>query len=86
MERDEFVSHVIDEACSGLGTNESLLIDVSSSLIILKIHFPHEQHWCVPLQTIPRVCKQHRALLRQESSGKARHLVVSSPTVPPHKP
>ena len=31
MERDEFVSHVIDEACSGLGTNETLLIDVRSS-------------------------------------------------------
>ncbi|CAM9277517.1 unnamed protein product [Ectocarpus sp. 6 AP-2014] len=32
MERDEFVSHVIDEACSGLGTNESLLIDVLAPL------------------------------------------------------
>lgn len=30
MERDEFVSQVIDEACKGLGTNETLLIDVSS--------------------------------------------------------
>lgn len=30
MERDEFVSQVIDEACRGLGTNETLLIDVSS--------------------------------------------------------
>lgn len=29
MERDEFVSQVIDEACKGLGTNETLLIDVS---------------------------------------------------------
>ncbi|CBN78900.1 conserved unknown protein [Ectocarpus siliculosus] len=32
MKRDEFVSHVIDEACSGLGTNESLLIDVLAPL------------------------------------------------------
>lgn len=32
MERDEFVSHVIDEACSGLGTNNELLIDVSPDL------------------------------------------------------
>ncbi|CAM9724139.1 unnamed protein product, partial [Ectocarpus fasciculatus] len=32
MERDEFVSHVIDEACSGLGTDESLLIDVLAPL------------------------------------------------------
>ncbi len=31
MERDEFVSHVIDEACSGLGTDETLLIDVRLS-------------------------------------------------------
>lgn len=30
MERDEFVSEVIDEACRGLGTDETLLIDVSS--------------------------------------------------------
>ena len=29
MERDEFVSHVIDEACDGFGTRETLLIDVS---------------------------------------------------------
>lgn len=29
MERDEFVSHVIDEACDGFGTREKVLIDVS---------------------------------------------------------
>ncbi|CAN0292520.1 unnamed protein product, partial [Laminaria digitata] len=28
MERDEFVSHVIDEACDGFGTQEKILIDV----------------------------------------------------------
>lgn len=29
MERDEFVSHMIDKATSGFGTKECLLIDVS---------------------------------------------------------
>ena len=32
MERDEFVSNVIDEACDGFGTQEKVLIDVSLSL------------------------------------------------------
>ncbi|CAN0447074.1 unnamed protein product [Pylaiella littoralis] len=32
MERDEFVSQVIDEACHGLGTNETLLIDALAPL------------------------------------------------------
>lgn len=35
MERDEFVSQVIDEACKGLGTNETLLIDVSLPCFLL---------------------------------------------------
>lgn len=34
MERDEFVSQVIDEACKGLGTNETLLIDVRSPVAL----------------------------------------------------
>lgn len=34
MEREEFVSHVIDEACRGLGTKESLLIDVRAKIEI----------------------------------------------------
>lgn len=38
MERDEFVSNVLDEACSGLGTNNELLIDVSTELYFTVWH------------------------------------------------
>lgn len=39
MERDEFVSQIIDEACKGLGTNETLLIDVSAPCFALSRFF-----------------------------------------------
>ncbi|CAM9783855.1 unnamed protein product, partial [Hapterophycus canaliculatus] len=70
MERDEFVSHVIDEACDGLGTNESLLIDVLAPLSNDEIAAA-KAHW---------EAKNDESLvdkLNSEIRGGLRELIVS---------